>query len=32
MAPPCTLPLTLYFPRGFESAIDPVRLDPDCVQ
>jgi hypothetical protein len=32
IALPLTLPVTLYFPLGFESVIDPVRLDPDRVQ
>ena len=32
MALPCTLPLMPYFPLGFDSVIDPFRLDPTCVQ
>jgi len=31
IALPRTLPLMPYFPRGFESAIDPLSRDPDCV-
>ncbi len=29
--PPCTLPVQLYVPLGFESSIDPVKFEPDCV-
>jgi hypothetical protein len=32
MALPRTLPPMRYFPLGFESVIDPLSFDPDCVQ
>jgi hypothetical protein len=28
--PPCTRPVQLYVPFGFESLIDPVSFEPDC--
>jgi hypothetical protein len=32
MALPRTLPPMPYFPLGFESVIDPLSFDPDCVE
>ena len=32
MALPRTLPLMGYVPFGFESVVDPLSLEPHCLQ